>query len=218
MDLTHELVALRDRETGEIVYSVVRHRVGECPLCDRKRAARIGHEFLDRLDASGVPYESLHMWSLGCSLRDSRSNRKVLSRWWREFCESMKRTGWVPCFRVLESGRRGFIHLHVVVSGYVEHGVVLSKWRAVTGEKSNVHVSSMTGGPGALVSYLIKYVTKTTTGGGHTGSYRWLGPLYGIKRTRLREGGRSFEYMGSTCYSGPKCKGYRVPSIQRKID
>lgn len=217
MKIEHDMLGMLDEESGEIVYSLVRHRVGECPYCDRKRAARISYEFIDRLDVAGIPSESLHMWSLGCSLRDTSYNRVVLAAWFRQFCEKMKRSGWLPCFRVLESGKRGYLHFHVVVSGYVEHRLVLEVWRGITGELSNVNVSTMSGSPDQLVRYLIKYVTKTTNGGGQKGAYRWLGPLYGIKVPRQGRR-RKVSMVGSVPYKGPKVPGYRSRSEQRKID
>lgn len=221
--IQHETVGLYDRETGEIVYSEVRHPVGECPLCDRRRAVAIRRDFDLRVHLAGVDPGTLHMWSLGCSLRDTAPNRKRITQWWRDMTESMKRSGWVPCFRILEVGRRGYLHLHVVVSGFVDHAVVLDKWRRITGEKSNVNVSSMTGGTRSLARYLTKYLTKGNQNS-KPGTYRWLGPLYGlggaVKAFRRSEGSRygRYEFLGSTCYQGRKCLPYKNHEDQRKID
>lgn len=215
--IPHETIGLLNPSTGDIVYSLVRHRLGECPLCDRARNNRVAREFQRRLDVSGVSVSSLHMWSLGCSLRDSRSNRKVLSGWWRQFTESMKRTGWVPCFRILEVGKRGYLHFHVVVSGFVEHAVILQKWRSITGEKSNVNVSAAAGDSSHMVRYLTKYLSKGN-GGACPGSYRWLGPLYGVPSAPPQGEVQKLQYMGNTCYSGPSVSEYRPRQSQRKID
>lgn len=219
MRVEHDIVGLLDKATGEIVYSMVRHRVGECPYCDILRARRIACEFLRRLDESGLEAESLHLWSLGCSLKNTEYNRKILGRWWRKFTEAMKRTGWCPCFRIMEAGRRGYLHYHVVVSGYISHSIVLDKWRRITGENSNVNVSPMSGDESALTGYLTKYVTKGAGDGSPCAfPYSWLGPFRtGTPQKAAKGSVRDLEYLGYTCYSGPAVNAYKGPFRQKKL-
>lgn len=215
--IQHDIEGLLDEDTGEIVYAMVRHRVGECPYCDRLRAGRIAREFIRRVDQAGLDEGRLHMWSLGCSLKDSTYNRKVITGWWREFTKGMnKYTGWRPCFRVLESGRRGYLHFHVVVYGFVSHGVVLERWRRITGERSNVNVSPMQGGAEGIVKYLVKYITKGSGESRAPGTYRWLGPMYALKND-CNAPSRQLRHMGSTPYHGPTVRGYNAPSRQKKL-
>lgn len=219
MKVEHDIVGLLDHATGEIVYSMVRHRVGECPYCDMLRARRIAREFLRRLDQSGLEAGGLHLWSLGCSLKDSAYNRKILGRWWRKFTEAMKRSGWCPCFRIMEAGKRGFLHYHVVVSGFVPHALVLEKWRRITGEKSNVNVSPFVGDEDHLAGYLTKYVTKGAgDGSGCAFPYSWLGPFRtGPPEKPVKGPSRDLEYLGYTVYHGPTVNGYKEPLRQKKL-
>jgi len=85
-------------------------------------------------------------------------------------------------FRVLEVGKRGYLHYHFVSSGFMDHSKVLEVWRSLTGEASNVHVSGHRGrhDPKRLVGYLTKYLTKSSC------EYRWCGAFYGLGRERSR--------------------------------
>lgn len=215
--IEHETVGLYDEESGDIVYAMVRHRVGECPYCDRVRSRRIANEFIRRLDASGLDAGRLHLWSLGSSLKDSAYNRKILTGWWRDFSKGMnKYSSWDPVFRVMESGRRGYLHFHVVIHGFVSHAVVLERWRRITGEKSNVNVSPLTGDGGQLAGYLTKYLTKGSGETRRPGTYRWLGSFYGLKMVSDRPT-RALKHMGSTPYHGPTVNAYNPPSRQKKL-
>lgn len=179
-----------------------RHSIGECPWCDFIRVQSVAKEFKRRMEECDEEIKSLNMWSLGTSLSDTPSNRKILLDWWRVFTRRLDRdTEWSPIFRVVETGRRGFLHFHVVCSRYISHAKVLRIWRSITGEASNVHVSGSPNGRNVkpLVDYLIKYLSKEGS------TYRWMGSLYGLGRRRPRritdgerEGPR---YGGVTCYT-----------------
>ena len=201
--LFHERIGLLSLDGSEIVgYGHLRHRVGECRWCDFIRVHSITREFIRRLDLCEDRITRLNMWSLGTSLVDNTYNRKVILHWFRLFALAMRGTrNWRPVFRVLESGRRHLLHFHVIVPWYVDHSIVLGRWRALTGELSNVHVS---GGPKYLeprflCKYLLKYLGKVTS------TYRWMGPFYGMGWERSR---RVSHDAPGRVYGGVCCGGY----------
>ncbi len=186
----------------DIIYHHERHRVGDCPWCDFIRVERVADEFIRRVDECGRPIPTLNMWSLGSSLKDTRTNRNVMLKRWYKFRWRMNHLkAWCPLFRVLEVGRRGYLHFHVIVGEFIAHAVVMKEWRDLTQERSNVHVSP--GGdyehdPRRLTRYLMKYLQKESS------TYRWMGPLYGLGDTSraVREvGGRELVFAGDTPYA-----------------
>lgn len=208
----HKAIGFIDEKTGHISrYAHQRHKVGECPWCDYMRAESIAREFLRRMEVLNERMEHLNMWSLGTSLKDSPRNRDLLLRWWAQFRRTIqKRFAWSAVFRVVEVGHRGFLHIHFVCYGYLPHAEVLKVWRAATGEKSNVHVSSQKGAQDVkrLIGYLTKYLTKETT------SYRWLGRFHGLSMSRSRSIGsddvdRPSDRYGGECYFGYWTEGYK---------
>lgn len=215
--VVHDVHGFIDEIDESIVYRHERHPRGVCPHCDWKRTMNLTNEFIERLDAIEGKYDDLYMWSLGTSLVDTRANRKLLMSRWRTFTKRMYHCeDWVPLFRVVEVGRRGFLHFHVIVGRYVDHRVVLNAWRALTKEKSNVHVSGHKGRQDArrLARYLIKYMSKSST------TYRFMGPMYGLGRRTSRRIGRegsTLRYGGVTCYQY-KTRGYPVREGQGNID
>jgi len=198
----HTSVGMLNPEETDIVKILhSRHSVGECPWCDFIRVRKIAKEFERRIDICDERIQSLNMWSLGTSLTDTPLNRKTILHWWRVFTRRLDRNShWAPLFRVLEVGRRGFLHFHVVCSQYISHAEVLRVWRSITGENSNVHVSSSNKEmkTSTLIRYLIKYLTKESS------SYRWMGSLYGLGRAtrgRVLEGpSERLVYGGAMCY------------------
>jgi len=204
MKKVHEIHAFMDEIDNSLTYRHSRHKKGECPWCDFIRVGEVSREFLWRLDhVYGTDVPHLNMWSLGTSLKDTKSNRKLLQRWWHLLqARKLDKKGWNPVFRVVEAGRRGYLHLHVIVPTYVRHEVILYAWRSITGEGSNVHVSGQKGrqDPHRLANYLLKYLTKESS------SYWWCGCFMGLGRKRrcsLRGDGqrRQVRYMGVTCYT-----------------
>lgn len=213
----HEVIGMLSEDGSDIVaYCHERHGIGVCPWCDFIRVERIVEDFMRRLDLTKERIESLNMWSLGTSLKDTKYNRKVLHAWWREFHGKVKRIKeWVPLFRVLEVGRRGFLHFHVVVSEYVDHKKILDTWRSITGEASNVHVSGSPPGRDftPLIRYLVKYLTKEGS------AYRWMGPLYGLgARSRSVSNRKGPMYYGGVTYLTMRTRAYgKRRDPQRKV-
>lgn len=213
--ITHEIHAFLDELDDTLSYRHSRHPVGHCPRCDWIRVQSVTVEFIRRLRACDEEIEGLFMWSLGTSLRDTPSNRRMLMKRWRAFTKVMnERDDWVPLFRVVEVGRRGFLHFHVVAGRYIEHAIVLKAWRSLTREPSNVNVSGYKGrkNPETLVRYLVKYLSKSTS------SYRWMGPLHGV-------GGRSqqAERLSGACDGSKRrlrymgvVQGWSLPHAERE--
>lgn len=218
VDKVHSVHGMLSEDGEEILgYVHERHPKGECPWCDFIRVENIAREFERRLEVCGERIESLNMWSLGSSLVDTEANRKVIVDWWRLFTRRLdRRDEWTPIFRVLEVGRRGFLHFHCVCTRYISHAEVLRTWRSITGEASNVHVSGSARGRNVstLIRYLVKYLTKDNS------TYRWMGSLYGLGNTsrRVRNiSGTGGRYGGLTCYTRTT-RGYpERPEPQRKI-
>ncbi len=203
MKVSHHRIGMIDDAETEI-YSTAHERHPKsvhCKWCDMLRLVQIQEEFLWRLDNCGEVVDHLNMWSLGSSLKASQLNEKVIIRDWHLFRARMaKRGNWKPVFRILEKGRRGYLHIHFVSLVFIEHAVVMDAWRSVRGETANVHVSGQKGAqdPARMCRYLMKYLTKENT------SYRWLGPFYGLHRARSRRvttGEKSIKY-GGIMYGG----------------
>lgn len=160
-----------------------RHKIGECTWCDYCRAINIQQDFLWRLDHCNEDIHNLYMWSLGSSLNDTKFNRKKMRGHWTKFRTAFHKRGNFPVvFRVLETGRRGYLHFHFVATSFMAHADVLAVWRGLTGEASNVHVSGQNGAqnPKSLAKYLTKYLTKESS------QYRWCGAFYGLGKERGR--------------------------------
>lgn len=176
MTQKHETYAFYDEVDDTLTYRHGRCSVGKCKYCDTKRVHRIVSSFIRRLDESGTDLEGIFLWSLGTSLTDTKANRRLLNQRWRLFTKRMNHNSkWQPLFRVRETGRRGFLHFHVICGKFIPHSEVIDEWRSLTREKSNVHVSGYKGArnPRLLIGYLVKYLSKETS------AYRWMGPLYG---------------------------------------
>ena len=203
----HQAIGMVNDDFTEIMcYVHERHNVGQCPWCDYMRVQHITNEFLWRMDNCGTKIKRLHMWSLGTSMTDTIFNRNVLLARWRQFSKVMGHNkDWSPVFRIVEVGRRGFLHLHVVAIRYVKHSEVLKAWRYQSGEKSNVHVSpgSKFMNPHRLAGYLLKYLSKNSS------AYRFLGVFYGLHSSRSRYIGRGeFLRYGGICYFGYETDAY----------
>ncbi len=216
MKVMHERIGMVNEDFTEIeCYVHQRHNIGECPWCDFRRIDNLTKEFLWRLDNCGHKIRRLHMWSLGTSLMDGKYNRVLLLGYWRRFSNAIRHYGiWSPIFRIVEVGRHGFLHIHVVCTDYIDHADVLKMWRYQTGESSNVHVSAGNKyvDPCRLARYLMKYLSKESS------SYRFLGVFYGLQSSRSRSIGRgvSLRY-GGICYGGFQTDGYEISEPQQSI-
>lgn len=223
MTIKHETSAFYDEIDDTLTYRHSRCSVGRCKYCDTQRVFRIRTAFIRRLDESGASIEGIFLWSLGTSLTDTDTNRRLLNERWRLFTKRMNHyPEWQPLFRVRETGRRGFLHFHVIAGRYIEHSKVLKEWRSLTREKSNVNVSGYKGqrDPDMLIGYLVKYLSKESS------AYRWMGPLYGVggrvqaERVSGPEGPRSKRgrYMGVVQgWTRPHSEGYEQKERQAKI-
>lgn len=219
MKMSHDVIAFMDEIDNSLSYRHSRHRKGECPWCDFIRVGEVSREFLRRLNhVFGLDPVHLNMWSLGTSLRDDErgANRRLLQRWWHEFQKHPVR-GWCPVFRIIEAGRRGFLHIHTINPGFCTHELVLHAWRRITGESSNVHVSGRKGrqDPRRLASYLLKYLSKESC------TYSWCGAFlgHGDRGTRgLRGAGQGLpkKFMG-TCYWTVETDPYPEKKKQHKL-
>ena len=204
MRKVHRILAWMDEIDNSLVYRHSRHAKGECPWCDFIRVGEVSREFMRRLSSCGVRIDTLHMWSLGTSLKDSDFNRKILRGFYRKFKNVMNKraVGWNPVFWVVEAGRRGFIHMHVVLRTYCPHDIVLRAWRFQTGESSNVHVRTgmVMDDPRRLASYLLKYLSKESSTYAWCGCFQGLGPR-GSNGIGIGAEKPMLVYMGETCYT-----------------
>ncbi len=203
MKINHDCMAMLDELDHIYSYVHQRHKKSDnCVWCELVRLRRIQNDFQFRLSHCGETVTHLSLWSLGTSLKDTPTNRKILLRWWGLFRMRMNRSKtWSPVFRVVEAGRRHLIHMHFVDIGYIDHSEVLKVWRSLTGEKSNVHVSGSGYGKDSskLVKYLCKYLTKQTT------RYAFMGPFRAIKGIledmEVKDRDEVLHY-GGVCYGG----------------
>lgn len=217
MKINHKRIGFISNDGKEITgYGHERHSVGECPWCDFLRASALAEEFIRRMEVCNERFEHLNMWSLGTSMGDTIANRKRILQWWRKFTVHFnKYESWSALFRVVEVGSRGLLHIHFVCSDYLPHQKVLVFWRALTGEKSNVHVSGQKGAqdPKKLIHYLTKYLTKSTT------SYRWLGAFHGVggergRKTSTRPPDSTY---GGVVYGGYDTEGYKAQGGSERL-
>lgn len=79
---------------------------------------------------------------------------------------------WSLLFKVIESGRGGFLHIHFISNDDVDHGYLRERWSKVTGiENPNVNYQSRhSESPFKAIGYLLKYVLKDGVK-----NYSWLG-------------------------------------------
>lgn len=203
MKSVHEISGFIAPDGSDIVlYTHERHPVGVCAWCDYVRSRSIAREFVRRLEVAMPDCRNLNMWSLGTSLHDTKFNRKLLRGYWQRFRTVLHKRGHRSIvFRVVEVGRRGFLHVHYVDAAFIPHKDILSLWRSITSENSNVHVSGQKGPQDVkrLTKYLTKYLCKSST------EYRWMGPLYGLgfdrdRSVRSRPRSERLIYGGVTCY------------------
>ncbi len=211
----HIVYGLIDELDDEIVHVHERHKVGECPYCDMVRVESITREFIRRSEACEPKVSHLYLWSLGTSLTDTSMNRKLIQKRWHRFQASMHRVEkWKPLFRVMEKGRRGFLHFHVICESFCEHRVVLNVWRSLTKEKSNVHVSGHKGTQDTrrLTKYLLKYLSKESS------KYWWLGRFHGMGSVK-RSVAPSRQFRGSPGETSYRFNtiAYPVRESQRKL-
>lgn len=219
MKIFHERIGLLDSDEKEIYYAHERHKKDDhCSWCEMVRLVHIRREFLYRLENCGVPVHHLSMWSLGSSLKSTSYNRKIIIRDWHLFRARMsKLTSWVPVFRILEEGKRGYLHIHFIAISYLKHAVVMRAWRDIRGESCNVHVSGQKGkqDPLRLASYLLKYLTKEGSG------YRWMGPFYGMARERsrrVRQGSDIRLHYGGIVYGGFESEVLEIPQYDAQMN
>lgn len=106
----------------------------------------------------------------------------------RQFIRVMRRLfPYWQSVAVLEYQKRGAIHFHVAVSGYVDIAVVREEWQQIIEEKSIVNMSFQPDGRGnacgKLASYMGKYLAKDIDEGRKFGEHRYF-RTEGIERPR----------------------------------
>ncbi len=132
-----------------------------CIECQTERRKRLYGKIAEKLEKSGIG-NNVRLWTFGTSLRDSRENRIQLQSWCTKFRLLMHKYNYRRAlFRVTEAGsKRGLLHIHLLYSGYILHNWAKTHWRRLTGESSNVNLSSHRGNAKKAINYVLKYMTK----------------------------------------------------------
>ncbi len=155
-----------------------------CSGCSKQRMRVIFGKFYSRFNRAypKQAIDSIVMWTIGTSLPDNRENRIKLQAYWNKFRARMSKLKlWEPIFRVVESGKAGYLHIHFLNVGKLDFRIVIKAWRSITAEKSNVNFAKGDNG-GRHIRYTLKYLTKSPT------KYSFLGAMRGkflIKKEEL---------------------------------
>lgn len=208
--ILHKVIPMTKREhtvfglvclgCGKIHYVTERcKRSDSCSRCSALWTRNLYRQFFHRWRQIDDPGEVV-LWTMGTSLMDTEANRTRISRYWTLFRMRMnKHGGWTPLFKVVEAGAKGRrLHVHLMVSGFLDHARVLKAWREVAGESANVNFSSVrSDNVNRHLSYLCKYLVKQRS------TYSWLGPMYhasALKRggVRCHDCGDDLQFLGET--------------------
>lgn len=166
-------------------------RCHKCEGCLEHRKRRLYAMLMEKFDFlfKTGKLKQVNMWTFGTNMVDTENNRKIITQYWKKFRTRMavytkrnkKYAGWKPLLRVVEAGSKGNrLHLHVLVSGYIHHSILLKIWRNIVGYKANVNVRKMRGNYKKAVNYVVKYVVK------ELGSYYQMGLLLKTKFDRVK--------------------------------
>ncbi len=169
-----------------------------CDNCGIHRRMVILAKLYSRYNEPGSKsIRSIVMWTIGTSLKNTDVGRKTLSAYWKYFRARMnKKADWDPLFRVVEIGTKGKrLHIHFLNSGYLLQHDVLTAWREVTRENSNVEFSKRDMPAKYAFRYVAKYLSKDAS------KYTFLGKWYGkrknLNKSECFEHGESFIYYQS---------------------
>ncbi len=176
---------------SEYHYKRMYARCRKCVYCLNLRKRSIYVRALQRYDAipDGLRPKIISMWTLGTSLHDTVTNRKILSSYWQSFANKMrkarlrKKLTFSPQLWAVESGTRSSrLHIHVLAFGYTSHNFVLQSWRSTTQEESNVHFRVKSrNDPKRAVAYITKYLNKENS------PYYWCGLLLTSSKNKLKD-------------------------------
>ncbi len=158
-----------------------------CFECQIERRKRLYGKIAEKLDKSGIG-NNIRLWTFGTNYRDNRENRARLQGHWVKFRAIMSKYNYKRgLFRVTEAGSKGgFLHIHMLYSGYILHNFALRHWRRITGISSNVNLSSYRGNSKKAINYTLKYMTKGSKAdlldrNRVVIKYSWMGLWYKIK-------------------------------------
>ncbi len=167
-----------------------------CGLCRDNWIRGLYAKFHSRKRRQGRFIEVAILWTLGTSFDDTERERGLLRHQWNKFRMWMDNySKWRPIFRVIEKGgKSGKLHVHFINVEFLDHEQVLTVWRGITGEKSNVNFSYCPGGRTEdILGYLLKYLTKDDF------RYSWMGDFYrvgsGESRRYVCEHGHEWEFV-----------------------
>jgi len=150
-------------------------KAAKCGVCQSMWVKGLYSKFYTRKLRSGDNAEQCILWTLGSSKFDTGHERAALGEAWRKFRMWMDNySDWRPIFRVVETGKKaGRLHIHFVVTWWLDHEVVLEAWRSAVGEAANVNFSYIPGdGTSKVLGYMLKYLLKDKS------KYSWLGSFY----------------------------------------
>lgn len=171
-------------ETGHIS-SKVMVRCRKCSKCLLFRKKRFISHAYERFDHATrvnklMRRRVVSMWTFGTNLKDTSfenynkktifPNRNRIVGWFQSFkkrvrqhyVRSKKRHQFEFLTWVLETGKNGYLHLHVLTSGFISHSYLRTIWSKVS-HISNPNVnfmSSKISSKGFFISYLSKYMAK----------------------------------------------------------
>lgn len=148
-----------------------------CIECKRHRRAVLFAKLMERWGLN-EQITRLGFGTIGTNWKDTARNRVRLSEAWQLFRKIMnKNTKWNPLFKVVEKGKKGYLHIHFLYQSYVHREFVREEWSRITKiTKPHVWLQEVHFKYDNIVRtlwYVTKYVTKEAS------AYSWLGDFYG---------------------------------------
>lgn len=183
------------------------HKYLYCKPCSTYRRNKWYWNCINRFKKLDPQPKQINLWTLGSNLHESELNS--FKQHWTKFRKRMalysKRKGfrYEPLFYVYEltkgSNTSRRIHIHLVVDGFLDQGIVLDQWRDKGRRYLNVNFSKRKGmSPSRAFGYCVKYMTKEFNGQIARGYY--LGRLlkskidhYSVKYV-AQTAGQNFRY------------------------
>lgn len=158
-------------------------RCRKCVPCFHHKKRMWVAKLIDRFDQNCSNVKQVYLWTLGTNWGWSDDNMGRLKRAWVLFRKRVNinqkrrvwRGRWKPLVYVIEEGKAGFLHIHVVVHGRLDQSVGRALWSELTGiEEPNFGYSPpKRRSPIAGMIYLAKYLSKGIY------NWYWLGDMRG---------------------------------------
>ncbi len=163
-------------------------RCNECRSCimysSRKMIARLMEK------ANKMRLKAVYLWTFGTNKLDTIENRAVLRVAWQKTCtylsnwykrpKNQGKYSYRPIFKVIETGKAGYLHIHAIFTTPIDYFLVRKTWsRYIKIKNPNVNYSEKEFvDPIKAFSYVAKYCSKAI---GKSRNWSFMGKFYGNK-------------------------------------